>query len=149
MPDLVGLLHPVDSGETCAVTLTWDEAARTLHIAGEGVDLRVPAKSLSISTGSDGAAVHLVWQSSGRTWAVTLTDRETIRALAGVFAAALAHQLDSAILANLEATRAGRLKLALLALLVLATLFCVWLYRQPITDLIWHRQSPASEHQLG
>lgn len=150
MSDLTGLLHLANSGETCAVGLTWNEASRALRIAGEGVDIQVPAKSLSISTsGGDGTAVHLVWQSEGRAWAVTLTDRDTIRALAGVFAVSLAHQLDRAILDDLHATRRGRLTLAVLALLALAGLCCAWLYRQSIVDFILQRRSPAIERQLG
>ena len=150
MPDLTGRLHLAESGDTCAVTLAWDEASRTLGITGQDVDVQVPAKSLSVSTdGGANAAVHLVWQSGGRTWAVTLTDRDTIRALAGVFAASLAHQLDSAILENLHATRLSRLTLAMLALLVLAGLCCAWLYRGTIADFILRRRSPAIERQLG
>jgi len=149
MPNLTGLFHLADSGDTCAATLTWDEAARTLRVVGDGVDVQVPAKSLSVSTSGDSASVHLVWQSNGRTWAVTLTDRETIRALAGLFAASLAYQLDRAILENLHATRRGRLVLTVLALLILIALGLAWLCRQSIVDFIRQRRSPAMENQIG
>jgi hypothetical protein len=148
MAELTGRLHLADSGETCSVALEWNEAARTLHVSGQGVDVRVPAKALSVSAGS-GQDAHLVWLSEGRTWAVTLTDRESIRALAGLFAAILAQQLDRAILENLHATRRGRLMLTVLALVVLVGLCFAWLYRGSIADFIQHRRTPAIERQLG
>ena len=151
MLELTGLLHLADSGETCPVALEWNEASRELRVTGKGLDIQVPAKALSVSTGdSSGTAVHLVWQSGGRAPAVvTLTERETIRELAGRFAAVLAHQLDRTILESLKATRRSRLMLAVLALAVLAALCCAWLFREPIVDFILRRRAPAIERQLG
>lgn len=151
MPDLKGLLHLADSGETCPVAIEWNDSTRELRIRGEGLDLQVPAKSLSVSTGdSPGTAVHLMWQSSGRARAiVTLTERETIQGLAGLFAAALSQQLDRTILDSLNATRSSRLMLAVLALAVLAAVCCAWLFRHSIVELIWRQQAPGIERQLG
>jgi hypothetical protein len=151
MPDLKGLLYLADSGETCPVALEWNDASRELRIRGKGLDIQVPAKALSVSAeGSPGTAVLLLWQSSGRARAVvTLTERETIQGLAGLFAAALSQQLDRTILDSLNATRSSRLVLAVLALAVLAAACCAWLFRDSIADLIWRRRAPAIERQLG
>jgi beta-barrel assembly-enhancing protease len=153
MSDLKGLLHLADSGATRPVALAWNDAAGVLHVKGEDVEIDVVATDLAISSGGwQGTAVHLVWQWEGRAWAITLTEHETIQALAGLFSVALARQLDRAILDGIQATRRGRLTLAVLALLVLLPalgFFVAWLFRANVVDAVVRRMPPAVDRQLG
>jgi predicted Zn-dependent protease len=153
MSELQGQLFAPDGSAPCLVSLEWDEAARVLRIHDDGVEREVPGASISVATGGwQGQAVFLTWSQDGRGWAIGITDRQTVTALAALISASLARELDKAIVASLKSERKGRRTLIIagfLALLPLALLVAAFLLRGPILDLVLRRLPVSVDAQLG
>jgi Zn-dependent protease with chaperone function len=153
MPDLKGQLFAPDGTLQGTVSLEWDETAAVLRIRGEGIDREVPGASVSVSTGGwQDQAVLLTWPQEGAAATVGISERETVRALAGLISASLARELDRAIQVSLKRERRGRRTLAiagLIALLPLALLAALFLLRGAILDAVLSRLPATVDAQVG
>ncbi len=153
MAELKGHLFDPLTSTTRPVVLVWHELEQSLHVEGERFVRDVPGREISVATGGwQGQSVVLSWAEDLRGYALVLSERETIRALAGLLSASLARELEKAIADSLKAESRGRrtfLYVGLLVLLPILLLLALWLARGPLVDAVLRRLPTAVDTRLG